>query len=163
MKGIGCGDLLLVFVLVDDDLGRLRRAAIHIAEDAGTTKLRRDLGPPEDEVGAGKLLGDLARETRVGGGGRGHGGSFLVARCDGGVRLCIPCETQWLEHRTLFWATASCYIAGSRLPDCVHEVVQITTCSARDRLGGYREIRSNPNNLASCRTPRGQGLLVTYV
>ena len=76
MKGVGCGDLLPVFVLVDDDLGRLRRAAIHIAEEASTTELRCDLCPPEDVVGAGQLLSDLTREVgRCSTGGGVHGGS----------------------------------------------------------------------------------------
>ena len=72
MKGVWYGLLLPVLVLREDGFGRLPHAAVDVAEEARTSELWRNLCVPHDEVGAGQLFDDLAREARVhdaGGGG----------------------------------------------------------------------------------------------
>ena len=79
MKRIWPSHLLAGGVLAGEDFVRLSRCAVDVVEDAGAPQLRRDLGPPQDIVGAGELLRDSTAERRLEGGGGGrHGCAHLM-------------------------------------------------------------------------------------
>ena len=73
VERVGRRGLLPVFVLGDEESGRLRCGAVGIAEDTGAPQLRHDLCTPQNIVRAGKLLCDLLVEVWVGGTGGRHG------------------------------------------------------------------------------------------
>ena len=109
------GLLLAILVLGDDDFGRLGCASINIPEETSTLELRRDLGAPEDVVGAGEALGDLAREGCVGGAGGGYGRRF-VAMEELDEMEEVGSDYHVRGRRTLSRAKVACYIERVATP-----------------------------------------------